>query len=112
MHDRSTTLTGKYLFTALLLGALLPTISQAHEMQGIEHVHLSEGVVQIVEPIPGVSSSTTVKPNSAETKPAASRPTQVSGFASLIIQGVLIGSALVLVFFVIRASSISRNNPR
>jgi hypothetical protein len=92
---------------ALMLCAVLISHAQAHEMEGIDHVHLSDGVVQIVEPIPGVTSAPEVRPAQTE-KGVAPKATQPSGVMSLIVQAVLIGSAVVLLALALRAGF----NPR
>lgn len=84
---------------ALMLYAVLISHAQAHEMEGIDHVHLSDGVVQIIEPIPGVMPAPEAGPAQTE-KGVASKATQPSGMMSLIVQLVLIGSALVLMVVV------------
>ncbi|MBI5752291.1 MAG: hypothetical protein HZA59_09130 [Hydrogenophilales bacterium] len=87
---------------ALMQCALLISHAQAHEMEGIDHVHLSEGVVQIIEPIPGATSAPEVRP--AQTgKAVEPKAAQPSGVASLIVQAGLIVSAVVLLVVALRA---------
>jgi len=94
-----------YVTASMLMAALfLP--AQAHEMDGIDHAHLPNGMVQIIEPIPGVASAPAVRPDKAETSEAPPS-TQPSGVASVLIQAGLIISAIVLLVVALRASAIS-----
>lgn len=100
----------RYLYTLpFLLSLLLPVGTHAHELDGIEHVHLANGVVQIVDSVPGATSVPT-KPAEKESSPPA-KSTQPSGFASLLIQLVLIASALVLFFVALNAGTRHRKPP-
>lgn len=96
-----------HFVAALTLGTALIPPAQAHDMEGIDHAHLSGGIVQIVEPIPGGQSASAVRPDHAE-KGAAPNASQPSGVASLLIQAGLIISAIVLMAVALRAGTISR----
>ena len=100
------------LFVAAMMQcALLISHAQAHEMEGIDHVHFSEGVVQIIEPIPGVTSAPEVRP--AQTgKAVASKATQPSGVVSLIVQVGLIVSAIILLVVALSAGLFSHERRR
>lgn len=103
------TLPSRLCAAALLTWAMsLP--AQAHEMNGIDHVHLSDGVVHIVEPIPGVPSASPNYPAETKTGPTQ-KSTQPRGLASFLIQIVLIGSVLLLVVVVLKAG-MKRNRQR
>lgn len=93
----------------MLFAALIST-AQAHEMDGIDHAHLSDGIVQIIEPIPGAMSAPAVRPDKMETGivPKSAQPT---GVASLLIQAGLIISAIVLMVVVLRAGTTWRRPP-
>ncbi len=96
---------------ALIQSAMLVSHAQAHEMEGIDHVHLTDGIVHIVEPIPGVTSAPADR--SAQTKTGvAPKATQLSGVVSLIVQAVLIGSVIVLLVVALRAGLIPRGRRR
>lgn len=90
--------------TTLMLSAMLILTAQAHEMDGIDHAHLANGMVQIIEPIPGGQSASTVRAEKAETD-VAPQSTQPAGIAALLIQAGLILSALVLMVVVLRAGT-------
>ena len=99
------------LFAAVLSSSTLLSHAQAHEMDGIDHVHLSNGVAQILEPIPGLAS-TLIAPPAQTAAVNVAQPHQASGVASLVIQAVLIVSVIVLVLVVARAGSIKRGRQR
>lgn len=90
---------------ALVAGLISPT--PAHEMHGIDHAHLSGGVVQIIEPIPGGQSASAARPDSTGTG-VAPKTSQLSGVASLLIQAGLIISAIVLMVVALRTGTTSR----
>lgn len=97
------------LVAALMQGAVLISHAQAHEMDGIDHMHLTDGVVQIIEPIPGVASAREERPAQTKKHAAAAQP---SGVMSLIVQVVLIGSAVVLLVVALRVGLIPRGRRR
>jgi len=96
-----------HFIAALTLATALIPPAQAHELEGIDHAHLSGGIVQIVEPIPGGLSASAVRQDHAE-KGVAPNTSQPSGLASLLIQAGLIFSAIVLMVVALRAGAISR----
>lgn len=96
-------------FIALLQNTVLISYAQAHEMDGIEHVHLSNGIVQMIEPIPGVMPA----PDAKITKPESGvvpKSSQPGGLVSLVIQVVLIFSVIVLLVVVLRANTKQRTH--
>ena len=96
----------RLIATSLLYAALVsPGI--AHEMEGIDHVHLSDGVVQIIEPIPGMPSASVAKPSQPGTT-LAPKTSQPDGLVALLIQVLLILSVIVLLVVVLRSTSKQR----
>jgi uncharacterized membrane protein len=95
------------LIAASLLSLALTSLAQAHEMEGIDHAHLSNGVVQIIEPIPGMPSTSVAKPSQTGTAlaPKASQP---NGLVALLIQALLVLSVIVLLVVVLRSSAKQR----
>lgn len=92
---------------AVVQNTALISYAQAHEMEGMAHVDLSNGIVQIIEPIPGMIPAPDVKIGQTKSG-VAPKSSQPGGLGSLLIQVVLIFSVIVLLVIVLRATSKQR----
>ena len=76
---------------------------QAHELEGIHHVHLPGDVVEILPTIPGEPAQLEQAAASHGQAPAdgMGKEHKLEGFAALLVQAVLLISALVLLMVAI-----------
>lgn len=106
----------KFLVVALvaLLQCFAPLIhghANAHELDGVSHVHLHGDVVEVIEQVPGATPAVD-KAHDHTPAIGVAKEFKRDGFFTLLIQAVLIGSALILLAVAARAGFHSRGHRR